>query len=47
MNADKSIMSRFVGLSSKFMLNIPILGLFFRFWGLEAVDSSNMKKLMS
>lgn len=47
MNADDSIMSQCVGLSSKFMLSVPIMGILFRLWGVDAVDPSNMKKLMS
>lgn len=33
-------------LGSRFMLFLPIIGLHFRFWGLESVDPKHLKKLM-
>ena len=47
MNADKSKMSSLTALSSRFMLNVPIIGLYLRLWGVEAVDPHHMKKMMS
>jgi len=35
-----------VGLSSRVMLNVPVVGLFLRLWGVQSVDSKHMKKLM-
>jgi hypothetical protein len=35
-----------VGLSSRVMLFVPIVGLFLRLWDVQSVDSRNMKKLM-
>jgi len=36
-----------VGISSNFILNVPILGLFFRMWGVSSASNDNIKKLMS
>ena len=47
MNVDNSKMSSLTGLSSRFMLNVPIIGLFLRLWGVESVDPLHMKKMMS
>ena len=47
MNADNSKMSSMTALSSRFMLNVPIIGLFLRLWGVEAVDPFHMKKMMN
>lgn len=46
MNYSNDAMSRFVGLSSRFMLNIPIVGILLRLWGVESVDAKNLKRLM-
>ena len=35
-----------VGLSSRFMLSLPFIGLPLRLWGVDAVNPANMKKLM-
>ena len=40
-------LSRMVGLSSRFMLNMPITGLLLKMWGVDAVDPINLKRLMS
>jgi len=39
-------LSRMVGLGSRFILNMPITGLLLRLWGVQAVDPSNLKRLM-
>lgn len=36
-----------VGLGSRFILNMPITGLLLRLWGVQAVDPSNLKRLMT
>jgi hypothetical protein len=36
-----------VGISSNFILNVPLLGLFFRMWGVSSASNDNIKKLMS
>ena len=36
-----------VGISSNFILNVPVLGLFFRMWGVSSASNDNIKKLMS
>ena len=33
-------------LGSRFMLSLPIIGMHFRFWGIEPVHADNMKRLM-
>ena len=40
-------LSRMSGLSSRFMLNMPITGLLLKLWGVQAVDPQNLKRLMS
>lgn len=40
-------LSNMVGVGSRFILNMPITGLLLRLWGVQAVDPSNIKKLMS
>jgi 2-acylglycerol O-acyltransferase 2 len=35
-----------VGLSSRFILNFPIVGLLLKLWGLKAVDPNSLKSLM-
>jgi hypothetical protein len=35
------------GLSSRFMLNMPITGLLLKLWGVQAVNPENLKNLMS
>ena len=35
-----------VGLSSRVMLFVPVVGLFLRLWDVQSVDSRHMKKLM-
>ena len=39
--------STMVGLSSRFMLSLPVFGLLFRFWGLQSVDPVNLKRLLN
>jgi hypothetical protein len=46
MNYETGPMANMVSLASRFMLAIPFVGLFLRMWGVESVDSANMKKLM-
>jgi 2-acylglycerol O-acyltransferase 2 len=40
-------LSNMVGLSSRFILNFPITGAFLKLWGIEAVNHTNIKRLMS
>jgi hypothetical protein len=40
-------MSKISGLSSRFMLNMPVTGLLLRLWGVQAVNPQNLKQLMS
>lgn len=40
-------LSRMVGLGSRFILNMPITGLLLRLWGVQSVDPSNLKRLMT
>jgi hypothetical protein len=47
MNYSNDAMSRLIGLSSRFMLNIPIVGVLLRLWGVQSVDAKNLKKLMT
>jgi hypothetical protein len=35
-----------VTLGSRFVLSLPIIGLHFKFWGLQSVDPKNLKRLM-
>jgi len=35
-----------VGLSSRFILYFPIIGLILKMWGVKAVNPTNVKKLM-
>ncbi len=46
MNYSSGPMSKMVVLSSRAMLNLPIVGLLLRLWGVEAVDHKNLKRLM-
>lgn len=34
------------GLSSRFMLSLPVWGLLFRLWGVQSVDPNNLKSLL-
>ena len=47
MNVDNSKMSSMIGLGSRFILIVPIIGFLLRLWGVQAVNPSNMKRLMS
>lgn len=47
MNADDSKMSNMTGLASRFILSMPFIGLQLRLWGIQSVNSNNMKRLMS
>ena len=46
MNMKKGPLSEVVGLSSRFMLACPIVGLILRLWGVEGVDGPHMKAVM-
>lgn len=46
MNADDSLMSQMTGLASRFLLSLPFTGLQLRWWGVEAVNPENIKRLM-
>ena len=46
MNLKNGPLSKVVGLSSRFMLSCPVVGLFLRLWGVESVDNEPMKSLM-
>lgn len=46
MNIPGDRMENVIGLSSKFMLNIPITGLLLRLWGIQSVDPKNLNRLM-
>lgn len=46
MNYHNDPLSRMVGLSSRFMLNMPVTGLLLRIWGVQAVNADNLKRLM-
>jgi hypothetical protein len=39
------ILKNFLILSSRFMLNTPLLGLTLKWWGAEGVNPSNLKRL--
>ena len=43
---DNKPISKMTVLGSRFMLNIPIVGMFMRMWGVQSVNSQNMEKLM-
>lgn len=40
-------LTKMIGLSSRFAIAVPIIGLLFKFWGLRAVNASNLHKLMA
>ncbi len=44
---ENDVISNMVGLGSRFILNTPIIGLLLRLWGVQAVDPSNLKRLLS
>ena len=47
MNSSKTgNLSNMVGLSSRFILYFPIIGLILKMWGVKAVNPTNVKKLM-
>lgn len=46
MNLKSGPLSTARGLSSRFMLSCPVVGLFLRLWGVESIDKQNMKALM-
>ena len=46
MNVDDSKMSSMIGLASRFILIVPIIGMLLRLWGVQAVNPENMKRLM-
>lgn len=35
-----------ISLGSRFMLSLPIIGIHFKFWGIQSVDPQNLKSLM-
>jgi hypothetical protein len=35
-----------VGLSSRFILNFPFVGAILKLWGVQAVNPTNLKRLM-
>ena len=39
-------MSNMIGLGSRFALNTPLVGFHFKFWGMDEINPSNLKKLM-
>lgn len=43
----KDKMSNMIGLGSRFILNFPIFGFHFAFWGVEPINPANLKSLMS
>jgi 2-acylglycerol O-acyltransferase 2 len=45
-NSKTGHLSNMVGLSSRFILNFPIVGLILKLWGVRAVDPASLKKLM-
>ena len=46
MNLENSPMADLVGLCSRFMLHLPLVGLFLRMWGFQAVNHNNLKRLL-
>ncbi len=40
-------LSRMVGLVSRVIFNTPIIGLLLRLWGVQPVNSSNLKRLLA
>ena len=46
MNVDNSKMSSMIGLGSRFILIVPIIGIILRLWGVQGVHPENMKRLM-
>ena len=46
MNVDNTKMSSMIGLASRFILIVPIMGGLFRLWGIQGVHPSNIKRLM-
>lgn len=46
MNYDNEQMSKMTVLGSRFMLNIPVVGLLMRMWGMQSVNAQNMERLM-
>lgn len=38
--------SKMTVLGSRFMLNLPVVGLFMRWWGVQSVNPENMERLM-
>ena len=46
MNLKKGPLNKVVGLSSRFALSCPVVGLFLRLWGVESVDKNHMRSLL-
>jgi len=47
MNSSKTgPLSNMVGLSSRFILNFPFVGAILKLWGVQAVNPTNLKRLM-
>ena len=46
MNYKKGSLSRMVGMASRFMLSVPIVGIILRLWGIQGVHQANMKRLL-
>lgn len=40
-------MTRMIGLGSRFMLIIPIIGIHYKLWGFQSVDPRNLSRLMA
>ena len=46
MNCGNDPMTNMTGLASRFIFNIPFIGLIFRLYGVRPVDPKNLKQLM-
>ena len=46
MNVPGDHMENMIGLSSRFMYNIPFTGLMLRIWGVKSIDPNNLTALM-
>ena len=47
MNYNQGPMKNMIGLGSRFLLNLPFVGLIGRLWGLQAVNPKSIKTLLS
>jgi hypothetical protein len=47
LNSGDDQYARMTQLGSRFILNLPLIGLFLRIWGIQSVHAANMNKLMS